>query len=81
MLLSFGQVDASSLKLGWSQEKMMHEMVVNAWDDAAGAPNFVARTTLVHVELHRWDKEFLNAPKKRLEDVKVRAPLIHRIFT
>lgn len=46
--------------------------MANAWEDAAREPNFAARTTLVHAALHKWDKEILKAPKKRLDDLKAR---------
>lgn len=57
----------------WLQEDTVEEMVKTAWARAKArgdGPKLMEKVADVHEELHRWDKEILKGPSKRLLDLK-----------
>jgi Mg2+ and Co2+ transporter CorA len=52
---------------------MMEEMIKATWARAkawGGGPSFAEKVNDVHDELHKWDKEVLKSPMKRMKDLQ-----------
>jgi hypothetical protein len=57
----------------WLQEDTVEEMIKAAWARAKArgeGPTFSEKISDVHEDLHKWDKEVLKKPKKRMADLK-----------
>lgn len=57
----------------WLQEDTIEEMIKAAWARAKArgeGPSFSEKVHDVHEELHKWDKEVLKKPKKRMSELK-----------
>lgn len=57
----------------WLQEDTVEEMIKAAWARARArgeGPSFVEKIRDVHEELHKWDRDVLKKPKKRMADLK-----------
>ena len=65
----------------WLQEDTIEEMIKAAWARAKArgeAPTFSEKVGVVHDELHRWDKEVLKKPEKRIKDLKTELERLRR---
>jgi hypothetical protein len=57
----------------WLQEDTVEEMIKAAWARAKAqgeGPSFAEKVNDVHDELHKWDKEVLKSPMKRMKDLQ-----------
>ncbi|KAG2627072.1 hypothetical protein PVAP13_3KG226670 [Panicum virgatum] len=58
----------------WLQEDTVEEMIEAAWAGAKSRgeiPTFLEKVGVVHDELHKWDREMLKKPEKRIKELKV----------
>jgi hypothetical protein len=56
----------------WLQEDTVEEMIKAAWARAKARGeglSFSEKVNDVHEELHKWDREVLKAPAKRISDL------------
>lgn len=68
-----GGVSKKRFEVRWLQEDTVEEMIKAAWARAKSrgeGPSFAEKVNDVHEELHKWDKEVLKAPVKRIADLK-----------
>jgi hypothetical protein len=57
----------------WLQEDTVEEMIKTAWARAKACgqgPSFAEKVRDVHEDLHKWDKDVLKKPEKRIADLK-----------
>ena len=57
----------------WLQEDMVEEIIKAAWAGAKSRgeiPTFLEKVGVVPDELHKWDREVLKKPEKRIKELK-----------
>jgi len=57
----------------WLKEETVEAMIQAAWARASArgeGPSFMQKTSMVHDELHVWDRETLKGPMRRMKKLK-----------
>ena len=57
----------------WLKEETVEAMIQMAWARASArgeGPSFMQKTSMVHDELHVWDRETLKGPMRRMKKLK-----------
>jgi len=69
-------------KARWLQEDTVKEMIKAAWARAKArgqGPSLSEKVNEVHEELHKWDRDVLKAPGKRIYDLKKELERLKRV--